>query len=67
MDVEYTPGKTVENTKVNTNKTRRMDLALIPGPTARSMLASGEIVNAMEKVNSTNILGRYILSDGTAR
>jgi hypothetical protein len=50
MDVEFMFGRTVENMRANTNKTKRMALERIRGLTGKNIPVNGAIANAMAKV-----------------
>lgn len=60
-------GKMAGSMRVSTRKTRRTGLELTLGLMARSTQVSGATANDMEKVQDQINLGKYILSDGTAR
>jgi len=45
----FTPGRTEENTRVNTRTTENMDMVFILGPTTDSMLETGRMESNTEK------------------
>ena len=51
MVMVYTPGRMVENTKVNMKRTKNMDLECIIGPMEEDTKGIGLMVNNMGKVN----------------